>query len=79
MARSRFKIILINSDGAAYVVMSARSAISASPLVIPAEQAITLLPAMPLPLFRHPGESRGPGAIGKLLALWPLDPGFRRD
>jgi len=40
MARSRFKIILINSDGAAYVVMSARSAISASPLVIPAEQAI---------------------------------------
>ena len=30
-------------------------------------------------LFRHPGESRGPGASGKLLAPWPLDSGFRRN
>ena len=28
--------------------------------------------------FRHPGESRDPGACGKLLIMWPLDPGFRR-
>ena len=43
------------------------------------EMAITLLPHEPLPLSRHPGESRGPGASGRQPNMWPLESGFRRN